>query len=196
MSSGAFLIAAPFVLWFCNCMSEFSDADRVYMELALHEARDAARAGEIPVGAIVVYHEDVIARAHNRREELQDPTAHAEALALQAASAHRNSWRLDECSLYVTLEPCVMCVGAILQARVSRLVFGCLDPKGGAVESLYRLCEDSRLNHSLPVTRGVLESECSAILSEFFADLRKKKLSAFSDQLSAKKNSEELKADC
>ena len=164
-------------------MNEFSQTDRVYMEWALGEAREAAEAGEIPVGAVVVYNGAAIARGHNRREELQNPMAHAEVSALQAASAHLNSWRLDECSLYVTLEPCVMCVGAILQARVSRLVFGCLDPKGGAVESLYRLCDDARLNHSLPVTRGILESECSSILSEFFADLRRKK--AISGQPSA-----------
>jgi tRNA(adenine34) deaminase len=156
-------------------MNEFSDADRVYMELALIEARQAAQAGEIPVGAIVVYHEDVIARAYNRREEMQNPAAHAEVLALQAAASHLKSWRLDECSLYVTLEPCVMCAGAILQARISRLIFGCLDPKAGAVESLYRLCDDSRLNHTLPVTRGIMENECSRILSEFFGRLRSTK---------------------
>jgi tRNA(adenine34) deaminase len=167
-------------------MNEFFPADRRYMELALDEARAAAEAGEIPVGAVVVHQNEVIARAHNRREELKNPTAHAEMLALQAASAALNGWRLDECALYVTLEPCVMCAGAILQARVARLVFGCLDPKGGAVESLYRLCDDPRLNHSLPVARGVMEHECGAILSEFFADLRKKKLSAVSDQLSAR----------
>jgi tRNA(adenine34) deaminase len=153
-------------------MNEFSQADRVYMELALSEAREAAEAGEIPVGAVVVRNGEVIARAHNRREELQSPVAHAEVLALQAASAHRNSWRLDECELYVTLEPCVMCAGAILQARVARLIFGCLDSKAGAVESLYRLCDDSRLNHTLPVTCGVMENECSRILSEFFGRLR------------------------
>jgi tRNA(adenine34) deaminase len=155
-----------------------ADRDRFYMDLALNEAREAFAAGEIPVGSVVVYDGEAIARVHNRREELQNPLAHAEVLALQAASACLNSWRLEDCSLYVTLEPCLMCVGAILQARVSRLVFGCLDPKAGAVESLYRLCEDSRLNHTLPVTRGVMENECSAILSEFFANLRKRKLSA------------------
>jgi tRNA(adenine34) deaminase len=176
-------------------LSETSAADRFYMKLALAEAHAAARAGEIPVGAVVVYNGGVISRAHNRREELQSPVAHAELLALEAAAEHLKSWRLEECCLYVTLEPCLMCVGAILQARVARLVFGCLDPKAGAVESLYRLCDDSRLNHTLPVTRGIMESECGAILSEFFADLRKKKLSAFSSPQSAKKNSEELKAD-
>ncbi|HEX9444665.1 MAG TPA: nucleoside deaminase, partial [Candidatus Binatia bacterium] len=110
-------------------MSETVSTDRFYMELALREAREAAAAGEIPVGAVVVYEGEVIARARNRREELQDPMAHAEALALQAASARRNSWRLEGCSLYATLEPCVMCAGAVLQARVARLVYGCLDPK-------------------------------------------------------------------
>ena len=151
------------------------DRDRFYMAMALREAGDAADAGEIPVGAVVVYDGEVIARAYNRREELQNPMAHAEVLALQAAASHLKSWRLEECSLYVTLEPCPMCVGAILQARIARLIFGCLDPKAGAVESLYRLCDDSRLNHTLPVTGGVLQRECGAILSEFFSELRKKK---------------------
>jgi tRNA(adenine34) deaminase len=153
-------------------MNEFSQADRVYMELALSEAREAVEAGEIPVGAVVVRNGEVIARGRNRREELQSPVAHAEVLALQAAASHLKSWRLEECSLYVTLEPCLMCVGAILQARISRLIFGCLDPKAGAVESLYRLCDDSRLNHTLPVTHGIMENECSRILSEFFGRLR------------------------
>ena len=153
-------------------MRNAADRDRFYMNLALSEAGKAADAGEVPVGAVLVCDGEAIALAHNRREELQNPVAHAEALALQAASFHLKSWRLEDCSLYVTLEPCVMCVGAILQARIARLVFGCLDPKAGAVESLYRLCEDSRLNHTLPVTRGVLENECSSILSEFFRHLR------------------------
>ena len=146
--------------------------DRFYLELALAEARKGAEAGEIPVGAVVVCREEVISQARNRREELQSPTAHAEILALQAASAHLRSWRLEECALYVTLEPCLMCVGAILQARISRLVFGCLDPKGGAVESLYRLCEDRRLNHQVAVMSGILASECGRILTEFFTQLR------------------------
>ena len=167
-------------------MSEFfsqsAARDSYYMELALREARKGAEAGEIPVGAVVVCNDEVISQAHNRREELQNPMAHAEVLALQAASAHRRSWRLEECALYVTLEPCLMCVGSILQARVWRLVYGCLDPKGGAVESLYGLCDDPRLNHSLPVTRGILESECAGILVGFFTHLRKKKLSAISFQ--------------
>ena len=148
--------------------------ERFYMELALEEAAIAAEQGEIPVGAVVVCQGAVIARAHNRREELQSPAAHAEMLALGDCSVALGSWRLHECTLYVTLEPCIMCVGAILQARISRLVFGCLDPKGGAVESLYRLCEDPRLNHHPAVTRGVLEGECGQILTEFFGRLRMK----------------------
>lgn len=154
------------------------DNDRFYMDLALQEAGRAAAKEEIPVGAVIVGRGRVIAQGHNRREELQRPTAHAEILALEKASSHLGSWRLQECTLYVTLEPCIMCVGAILQARVSRLVFGCLDPKGGAVESLYRLCEDPRLNHRLEATGGVLASECGRILSEFFSCLRSKKVNS------------------
>ncbi len=146
--------------------------DCAYMELALEEARQAAEEEEIPVGAVVVHRKQVVGLGHNRRERLQNPIAHAEILALQAASSHRKSWRLHESTLYVTLEPCVMCVGALLQARVARLVFGCLDPKGGAAESLYRLCADPRLNHRLSVTRGVLEKECAEILQDFFSRLR------------------------
>jgi tRNA(adenine34) deaminase len=172
-------IGAGFVLWSKNLMDKFAvnddDRDHFYMEMALREAGEAADAGEIPVGAVVVYDGEVIARAHNQREELQNPTAHAEVLALQIAALHLKSWRLEECSLYVTLEPCLMCVGVILQSRISRLIFGCLDPKAGAVESLYRLCDDSRLNHTLPVTRGVMENECGRILSGFFGRLRSTK---------------------
>ena len=157
-----------------NFYSETVPEDRLYMEFALQEAARAAEKEEIPVGAVVVCQGRVIGRAHNRREELQRPTAHAEILALENASLTLGSWRLQECTLYVTLEPCIMCVGAILQGRIARLVFGCLDMKGGAVESLYRICEDPRLNHHPAVTRGVLERECGRILSEFFANLRAK----------------------
>ena len=155
-----------------NFYSETAPEDSHYMEFALEEAARAGEKWEIPVGAVVVCRGRVIARAHNRREELQSPTAHAEITALESASSALGSWRLNDCTLYVTLEPCIMCVGAILQARISRLVFGCADPKGGAVESLYRLCEDPRLNHHPAVTRGVLEGECGQILTEFFGRLR------------------------
>ena len=157
-----------------NFYSETAPEDSHYMEFALEEAAKAAEKEEIPVGAVVVWEGKVVGRGHNQREELQSPMAHAEILALQEASSRLRSWRLHECILYVTLEPCIMCVGAILQARISRLVFGCADPKGGAVESLYRLCEDPRLNHHPAVTRGVLEGECGQILTEFFGRLRMK----------------------
>lgn len=142
------------------------------MKLSLQEARNALAKDEVPVGAVVVCRSEVIGRGHNLREELQEPTGHAEILALRDASSTLNSWRLEKSTLYVTLEPCVMCVGAILQARVSRLVFGCPDPKGGAVESLFSLCNDPRLNHRVSVTRGVLQEECAEILKGFFSCLR------------------------
>jgi tRNA(adenine34) deaminase len=148
--------------------------DGFFMGLALAQAKEAADRGEVPVGAVVVCDGEVVGAGHNRREETQSPLAHAEIAAIEAASRRLGTWRLTECDLYVTLEPCVMCVGAILQARIRRLVFGCLDPKAGAVQSLYRLCEDERLNHRLPVTGGVAAEECALLLSEFFARLRKK----------------------
>ena len=145
------------------------------MRVALDEADQAAASGEVPVGAVVVYDSEIIGRGHNRREAEHSPLAHAELLAIDQASRHLGHWKLSRCQLYVTLEPCVMCVGAIVQARMGRLVFGCLDPKGGAVESLYQLCNDSRLNHRLPVTGGVLAEDCSAILGDFFKRLRQSK---------------------
>ncbi|MGH7834930.1 MAG: tRNA adenosine(34) deaminase TadA [Candidatus Binatia bacterium] len=148
--------------------------DLEYMAAALEEARAAAACEEVPVGAVVVREQSIIARGRNRRESLQDPTAHAEILALKEASSRSGSWRLHECALYVTLEPCIMCVGAIIQARVGKLVFGCLDPKAGAVESLYRLCEDRRLNHQPEVRGGILGDECARILKDFFGGLRTK----------------------
>ncbi len=155
----------------CNVIAE----DEFFMSVALEEATKAASLKEVPVGAVVVCDKKLIARGKNEREEMQTPTAHAEMLALQAAASFQKSWRLEECTLYVTLEPCIMCVGAILQARIRRLVFGCLDPKAGAVRSLYRLCEDTRLNHQLDVAHGILESDCAGILAEFFSCLRETK---------------------
>ena len=149
--------------------------DRRYLELALAEAEKALAQGEVPVGAVVVWGGQVIGRGHNQRERTGDPTSHAEILALRSAASHLGDWRLEAGTLYVTLEPCVMCVGAILQARVPRLVFGCLDPKGGAVRSLYQLCDDARLNHRVSVTSGVSENECTTILSRFFESLRQGK---------------------
>ena len=145
------------------------------MQLALAAAREAGIRGEVPVGAVIVSAGKVIGTGYNCREEQRSPLGHAEIVAIQAAANHVGGWRLNECEIYVTLEPCIMCVGTILQVRMRRLVFGCLDQKAGAVESLYRLCEDQRLNHQLPATGGVLASDCAAILSEFFQRLRRQK---------------------
>jgi tRNA(adenine34) deaminase len=150
------------------------EVDRFYMTAALEEAARAAERDEVPVGAVVVCHSEIIGRGQNRREALQSPLAHAEIAAIEEAAARLRSWRLEECDLYVTLEPCLMCAGAIVQARIRRVVFGCLDPKGGAVESLYRVCDDPRLNHRPAVVGGVLGDDCSRILSDFFARLRKR----------------------
>jgi tRNA(adenine34) deaminase len=143
-----------------------------WMRLALEEARAAAAEDEVPVGAVVVAAGRIIASAHNQREQLSDPTAHAEMIALTQAAAQLGSWRLEQCTLYVTLEPCPMCAGAILQARVPRVVWGAADPKAGAVESLYRLFEDSRLNHRVDHVGRVLADDCGRILTEFFRGKR------------------------
>ena len=149
--------------------------DLGFMNLALAAAREASMRGEVPVGAVIVSAGGVVGTGYNCREERQNPLCHAEIIAIQEASKALHSWRLDQCDIYVTLEPCVMCIGAILQARMRRLVFGCRDLKAGAVESLYRLCGDQRLNHQLPVTEGVLAAESSSMLSVFFSRLRAQK---------------------
>lgn len=135
---------------------------------ALAEARRAMDEDEVPVGAIIVHRERIIAAAHNQREQLNDPTAHAEMIAITQAAGALGSWRLTDCTLYVTLEPCPMCAGAIVQARLPRVVYGALDPKAGAVESLYKLLADPRLNHRADVTGGVLAAESSSLLVDFF----------------------------
>ena len=146
--------------------------DERFMRIALGEASSAAEAGDVPVGAVVVHENRVIGRGANQRERLNDPTAHAEMIALTAASAHLESWRLEGCTLYVTLEPCAMCAGAIVLARVDRVVFGATDPKAGACISLYNIPTDERLNHRVEVASGVLADECGAVLSDFFARQR------------------------
>lgn len=144
------------------------------MHLALDEARRAAQKGEVPVGCVIVSEEgNVLARGHNLRESTQDPTAHAEVVAIREASAALGSWRLTGAVLYVTLEPCPMCIGAIVLARIGRVVFGCRDPKAGALGSVYEIGVDGRLNHRVEVTEGVLRDECSLLLSEFFGGLRR-----------------------
>ena len=146
--------------------------DEYFMGRALELAYAAAEADEVPVGAIVVRDHQIIAAASNQREMLKDPTAHAEMIALTQAAAAIGDWRLEKSTLYVTLEPCPMCAGAILQARLPRVVFGASDPKAGAVTSLFRLLEDDRLNHRCEITAGVLSSRCGSVLTEFFAAKR------------------------
>jgi len=149
-----------------------NDSDEYYMHIALAEARAALEHEDVPIGAVIVRDGVVIGRAHNQRELLQDPTAHAEMIALTQAASAVGSWRLTGCTLFVTLEPCVMCAGALVLARVARLVYGADDPKAGACASLYRITQDARLNHRIPVVGGVLKEECGGILREFFAARR------------------------
>ena len=143
------------------------------MRAAIGEALCARDEGEVPVGAVVVRDGRIVGRGHNQRERLNDPTAHAEMIALTAAAAFVGSWRLEECSLYVTLEPCVMCAGAIVLARIQRLVFGATDPKAGACISLFTIPTDKRLNHRVAVGESVLADECSMLLQDFFSGRRK-----------------------
>jgi tRNA(adenine34) deaminase len=146
--------------------------DEEAMRLALDEARAAAADGEVPVGAVVLRDGDVLARRHNERERRNDPSAHAEILALRDAAAAIGSWRLEGCTLVVTLEPCPMCAGALVLARCAAVVFGARDEKAGAAGSLYNLCVDPRLNHEVAVVADVLAEECGAVLSQFFASRR------------------------
>ena len=150
-----------------------TNPDDVHMDAALREARRAIDRADVPVGAVVVDEEGrVLAMAYNEREARGDPTAHAEILALRRAAAERKSWRLDGCTVYVTLEPCPMCAGALVAARVRRLVYGAADPKAGAALSLYNICADPRLNHEVEVVWGVKEEEASSLLTEFFRNRR------------------------
>jgi tRNA(adenine34) deaminase len=148
--------------------------DEEWMRAALAEANKASSLGEVPVGAVVVLRGAVIGRGSNARESAHDPTAHAEVLAIREAATAIGDWRLEETCLYVTQEPCPMCAGAIVNARIPRVVFGCDNPKAGAVRTLYRLLEDSRLNHRVEVVRGVLGEECGSLMTSFFKKLREK----------------------
>jgi tRNA(adenine34) deaminase len=149
--------------------------DSYWMGIALREARKAAERGEVPIGALLVRDGKVLGRGYNLREAARDPVAHAEIIAIRKAAKKEASWRITGATIYVTLEPCIMCMGAMLLARINRVVFGCRDPKGGAAGSLYDLSDDHRLNHRIRVTSGVREAECAAILSDFFAALRREK---------------------
>jgi tRNA(adenine34) deaminase len=149
--------------------AEMARADVQFMEAALAVARQGARVGEVPIGAVVVCRAEILASAHNAPIALSDPTAHAEVLALRQAARRVENYRLPHATLYVTVEPCVMCVGAIVQARIRRVVFGCSDPKSGALGSVYDLAAGGQLNHQFRVTGGVCEARARALLREFFA---------------------------
>ena len=144
-----------------------------FMQHALQQAHAADADDEVPVGAIIVHNHQIIAAAHNQREQLHDPTAHAEMIAITQAAEALGDWRLEKCTLYVTLEPCCMCAGAIVQARIPIVVYGADDPKGGAAESLFTLLNDDRLNHQCDLISGVLKSPCGEILTEFFRRQRR-----------------------
>ena len=149
-----------------------TDDDERWMRAAIAEARLAEAEGEVPVGAVIVHAGEIIGRGRNLRETTQDPTAHAEMIALREAAHELGSWRLIDTSLYVTLEPCPMCAGALVNARVPRVVWGCDDPKAGATQTLYTIGNDARLNHSFECVPGVLGDECGALLTKFFGAIR------------------------
>jgi tRNA(adenine34) deaminase len=147
--------------------------DRQFMAAALNQADIAGENGDVPVGTVIVYENKIIAKGYNQRHLLGDPTAHAEVIALTTASEHIGNWRLGGCTIYVTLEPCCMCAGACVLARLDRLVFGCDDPKAGACGSLYNIVQDERLNHRVEITKGIMAEDCSKILQDFFRVKRK-----------------------
>jgi tRNA(adenine34) deaminase len=151
-----------------------SNDDKRFMKMAIEQAKIAEENGDVPIGAIIVHDGQIIAKACNQKEQLQDPTAHAEIIALTQAAAALEDWHLNGCTMYVTLEPCCMCAGALVLSRMDRLVYGCDDPKAGAVKSLYNIVQDGRLNHRLEVTGGILADECSRLLQDFFAQKRTK----------------------
>ena len=153
-------------------MTTQEEKDIYYMTMAREEAELAYRAGEVPVGAVIVREGEILARAHNLREASGDPSAHAEILALRSSTEASDTWRLSGATLYVTMEPCIMCSGALVNARVERLVYGCRDAKAGGVDSLYSILSDSRLNHQVEVTAGVLGEDCAELLKQFFRERR------------------------
>jgi tRNA(adenine34) deaminase len=155
--------------------------DNFWMQYALKEAEEAGRKGEVPVGAVVVLENRIIGRGHNSVETLHDPTAHAEMLAITAAAETLQSWRLNEARLYVTLEPCNMCAGAAVLARLQQIIFGAWDPKAGACGTLSNVTQDERLNHQVEIIPGVMEPECGELLKQFFRRLREQRTAAKKD---------------
>jgi tRNA(adenine34) deaminase len=152
------------------------EKENQFMKLAIEQAQIAQENGDVPIGAVIVHNGQIIGKAYNQREQLQDPTAHAEIIALTQSAAALETWRLEGCTMYVTLEPCPMCAGALVLARIDRLVYGCDDPKAGAVKSLYNIVTDGRLNHKIEVISGVLADECSKLLQDFFQKRRPEKI--------------------
>lgn len=148
------------------------EQDQQYMQAAMAEAEIARSLGEVPIGAVIVFEGEIIGCGHNLRETSNDPTTHAEMVAIRQAAEKIGHWRLLETTLYVTLEPCVMCMGAMILARIPRLVYACRDPRAGAVGSIYDFAQDDRFNHKVEVTEGVLGAECSQLLTGFFKELR------------------------
>lgn len=147
--------------------------DQQFMLAAIDQAYIALENEDVPVGAVIVHENKIIAKGYNQRHHLNDPTAHAEIIALTAAAEHIGHWRLHDCTIYVTLEPCSMCAGALVLARIDRLVFGCMDPKTGACGSLYNIVQDQRLNHRVEITKGILADDCSKLLQDFFRNKRR-----------------------
>ncbi|HLS35703.1 MAG TPA: tRNA adenosine(34) deaminase TadA [Bacillota bacterium] len=145
------------------------------MKEAIHEAKVAEAKGEVPIGAVIAYKDEIIARGRNEREATQSVFSHAEIVAIKQANEHLGSWRLEGCTLYVTLEPCQMCAGAIVQSRIDRVVFGATDPKSGCAGTIMNLLQDDRFNHQVSLTGGILAEECGSLLSTFFQNIRKKK---------------------
>lgn len=150
-------------------------SDVKFMEAAIEEAQKALTLNEVPIGAVIVYNDEIIARGYNLRESSQMTLSHAELVAIQEANEKIGSWRLEDCTLYVTLEPCPMCAGAIVQSRIKRVVYGATDPKAGCAGTLMNLLNEPRFNHQVELTAGVLQTECAALLTDFFRALRKRK---------------------
>ncbi len=162
-------------------------SDEFWMRKSLHLAKKAAEQDEVPVGAILVVDNHIISKSFNKKEQWRTPIGHAEVICVHRASQKLDRWRLSDATLYVTLEPCVMCAGMLVQSRIGRLVYGTKDPKGGGIHSLYQLSEDSRLNHRFEVTSGVLAEECGKILSDFFKQRRKRPMENDTDRVTKKK---------
>lgn len=156
-------------------MNSQEESDLFFMKEAIVEAKKAEEKKEVPIGAVLVLNNEIISRAHNLRETMQSSLAHAEILAIEQACKLQNTWRLENATLYVTLEPCPMCAGAIIMSRIKRVVYGAADPKGGCAGTLMNLLQDERFNHRTELTRGVLEKECGELLSRFFKKLREEK---------------------